>query len=228
MSRRPGLLFLDLDGVVVFESGPPLLPQLEILRLHARLGALLRDVPGPVVILTHRSQAEARRILLAAGLEPERIAGLLAAEQLLRAGLRYGGPQGLIRWGLRKSWVLPLAEERFGVPRAQAAFIDDRLDNLQDLLGQGLGLALHAPSAVAADGGGLVSFALEEALNSVAEWHAGQGGPGQLVSLAPHALPLAGWQRTGLHTRREGRHLFNLARRIGRMARQPFRSVPAG
>jgi hypothetical protein len=223
----PALLFLDLDGVVVYEAGPPLLPGLEILRLHAGLGALLQALPDQVAVLTHRSGAEARRILEAAGVDPARLAGLLAAEELFRAGLKHGGPLGLVRHGLRKSWVLPLAEERFGVSRGEAAFIDDRMDNLQDLLAHGLGLALHAPSEIGADGRSLVSFDMAAALAEVARWRRGER-PGQLVTLPPVTMPLGDWQRTGLHTKQQGRHVFNVARRIGRAMRRPFRSLPAG
>lgn len=216
------LLLLDLDGVVVFESGPPMLPGREILRLHAGLEAALRGLGAPVVVLTHRSRREALHILDAAGLPRDALAGVLAAEDLFRAGLRHGGARGLLRWGLRKSWVLPLVEERFGVPPGRTAFVDDRLDNLEDLLGHGLGLALHAPSDIATGDAGLVSFELDEAVRLFAAWAAGTL-PGGLVSLAPAEAAVAAWQRTGLHTRRQGLHAFNLARRVGRLARARLR-----
>lgn len=223
MSERR-LLLLDLDGVVVFESGPPMLPAREILRLHGGLEAALRALDAPVVVLTHRSRREAMHILDAAGLPPAVLAGVLAAEDLFRAGLRHGGPIGLLRWGLRKSWVLPLVEERFGVPPWRTAFVDDRLDNLEDLLGHGLGLALHAPSAIAAGDAGLVSFEVDEAVRHFAAWRDGTL-PGGLVSLAPAEALIGPWQRTGLHTRRQGLHVFNVARRVGRMARNGLRTV---
>jgi hypothetical protein len=226
MTAPDRLLLLDLDGVVVFESGPPLLQQLEILRLHDELNPLLDQLDGAVVILTHRSRAEAARILQAAGVNLSRLAGIMAAEDLLRAGFRQGGPIGLIRWGLRKSWILPVVEQRFGVSRGHTAFIDDRLDNLHDLLDHGLGLALHAPSDVTATGQSLISFDFRAALDHVAAWREGRSGE-KLVSLAPKEFLLGDWQRTGLHTKKQGRHVFNAARRIGRMVRQPFRSIRA-
>jgi hypothetical protein len=220
------LLLLDLDGVVVFESEPPFLPELEILRLHAKLNPLLQGLDASVVVLTHRSRAEAARILEAAGVDLSRLAGIMAAEDLLRAGLRHGGIGGLIRWGLRKSWILPVVEERFGISRQHTAFIDDRLDNLHDLLDHGLGLALHAPSAVSLSGQSMVSFEFGSALDHIAAWREGWSGV-KLISLAPKQILLSEWQRTGLHTRRQGRHVFNAVRRFGRMVRQPFRSVRA-
>jgi hypothetical protein len=223
----PGrLLLLDLDGVVVFECGPPLLPRLEILRLHDALNALLHDLDAAVVVLTHRSRAEAAHILEAAGIDLSRLAGIMAAEDLFRAGLRHGGVIGLMRWGLRKSWILPIAEERFGVPRQHTAFIDDRLDNLQDLLNHGLGLALHAPSAVTPLGQALVSFELLEAVNYVKAWQEGKLDK-KLISLLPKEAVIGDWQRTGLHTRRQGRHAFNVVRRVARLLRQPLRQLQA-
>ena len=47
---------------------------------------------------------------------------------------------------LRKDLALSVLEHRFGIDRSWIAFIDDRIDNLQDLLAAGLGLAIHAPS----------------------------------------------------------------------------------
>jgi hypothetical protein len=225
MTAPQHLLLLDLDGVVVYESGPPLLPKLEILRLHDELNALLKGLDGAVVVLTHRSRAEAARILQAAGMDLSRLAGIMAAEELLRAGLRQGGLGGVIRWGLRKSWILPVVEERFGVPRARIAFIDDRLDNLHDLLNHGLGLALHAPSDATPGRQAIVSFELREALDRIAAWRQGQL-EGQLISLAPKEIEVSAWQRTGLHTRRQGLHVFNAVRRIGRFLRQPFLRAP--
>lgn len=227
MTAPAHLLLLDLDGVVVYESGPPLLPKLEILRLHDELNALLKGLDGAVVVLTHRSRAEAARILQAAGMDLSRLGGIMAAEELLRAGLRQGGIGGLIRWGLRKSWILPVVEQRFGVPRDRIAFIDDRLDNLHDLLNHGLGLALHAPSDITPARQALVSFELREALDHIAAWREGRLD-GKLISLAPREVAVRDWQRTGLHTRRQGLHVFNAARRVGRFMRHPFRLARPG
>lgn len=217
-----GLLLLDLDGVVVFESGPPLLEALEILRLHDGLTTLLDGLDMPVVVLTHRSRREAAQILQAAGVEVSRLGGIMAAEELLRAGLKHGGVAGVVRHGLRKSWILPLIEERFGISRKDIAFIDDRLENLQDLLAHGLGLALHAPSDVVAARRALVSFDFAEALERIAEWREGRLGGG-IVALPAREYSVLEWRRTGLHTRRQGRHVFNMARRVGRAMRETLR-----
>lgn len=218
MTSGPGLLLLDLDGVVVFEHGPPWLERLEILRLHEALPALLARFEAPVVVLTHRSRAEARRILEAAGLGPDQLAGVMAAEDLALAAVRHGAVLRLFGRGLRKSLILPEVEARFGVPRARMALIDDRADNLEDLLAAGLGHALHAPSEVDA-AGGVVSFDMAEAVDRYHAWR-GAGGAGGLTALT--ARPLADLQgrRTGLSTTREGANPFNRLRTAARKVRR--------
>ncbi|WP_426955251.1 HAD family hydrolase [Muricoccus radiodurans] len=213
------LLLLDLDGVVVFEASPPQVQAMEILLLHELLGEMLTELALPVVVLTHRSRREATRILRAAGLEEGReLAGVMAAEDLFQAALRHGGPLRLLSRGLRKSWILPVIEQRFGVPRGKIAFIDDRLDNLEDLLAHGIGLGLHAPSAIADDGASLTSFDIRELVSQLREWQAAPRKPG-LITLRPQQYDLMAWRRTGLHTRHEGRHAFNLARATARRVR---------
>lgn len=223
-----GLLLLDLDGVVVFEHGPPWLKALEILRLHDALPALLAGLGAPVVVLTHRSRAEAKAILRAAGLEvgDGGLAAVMAAEDLAVAALRHGALVRMFGGGLRKSLILPEVEARFGVGRADMALIDDRLDNLEDLLAAGVGLALHAPSAVG-DDGGLTSFEMAEAAQAFRRWRAEGGRPG-LVALTPHPLGDVASRRTGLCTTREGGHAFNRLRTAARKVRRGLgRLAPA-
>ncbi len=210
------LLLLDLDGVVVFECGPPLLETLEILRLHQGLAGRLAAIEAPVVVLTHRSRREARHILHVAGVADGALAGLIAAEDLFVAGLRHA-PVALFSRGLRKSLILPVLERRYGTPRARFALIDDRLDNLRDLLGVGIGLGLLAPSAI--DGDRLETFDFNQATSYFAAWATGER-PGGLVPLTASLLLVENWRRTGLDTTRRGRHVFNLARALGRRIRQ--------
>jgi FMN phosphatase YigB (HAD superfamily) len=217
------LLLVDLDGVVVFECGAPFADRLEIFRLHKNLPELLGQVDAPVVILTHRSRAEARRILHAAGVATDLVAGIVAAEDLFLAGLR-GGLGRMAKHGLRKSLILPAVEAKFDVDRRRVAFIDDRATNLDDLLECGLGLAMLAPSRIGADRKTLHSFDFSEALDAFRQWRA-SGSPRSLVKLSDRQAELENWQRTGLCTTREGRHAFNVARRVGSIIR---RSIHGG
>src|ERR1700760_1928859 len=156
------LLLLDLDGVVVYEMAPPQVQKMELILLHELLVDALQELCLPVVVLTHRSRAEAAVILGSAGLE-KGVAGIIAAEDILRAAFTYGPLWKLLRVGLRKSWALPAIERRYQVARKNIAFIDDRFDNIEDLVANGVGVALHAPSGIN-DDGSLTGFALRHAL----------------------------------------------------------------
>ena len=74
------LLLLDLDGVVAIEMVPPQVARLEIILLHELLHEMLSGISVPVVVLTHRSRAEANLILQLAGLTSKEVAGVIAAE----------------------------------------------------------------------------------------------------------------------------------------------------
>ncbi|MCE0523806.1 MAG: HAD family hydrolase [Methylacidiphilales bacterium] len=217
MNPHQTLLLLDLDGVVVFEAEPPHFESAEILLLHDLLADVLRQTHAPVVVVTHRSKAEARRILEAARLDSSVLSGIVAAEDLLRAGLKHHGILRVARKGLRKSLILPVVEQRFGIARARMALIDDRLDNLEDMLAHGIGLALLAPSLME-NGGSLVSFDVNEAVEAFKNWD-GSERRETVVRLTARTVALDPWRKTGLNTRRQGRHFFNLMRRMGRATR---------
>ena len=110
------LLLLDLDGVVAIEIVPPQVARLEIILLHeSLLHEMLSGISVPVVILTHRSRAEANLILQLAGLTSKEVAGVIAAEDILRAAVKSSRRWLLLRHGLKKSWILPDVEKRYGV-----------------------------------------------------------------------------------------------------------------
>jgi hypothetical protein len=221
MSPQPqasALLLLDLDGVVVLEHGPPWLKQLEILRLHDSLVQVLQELTVPIVVVTHRSRAEAKRILLAAGVGTQVSRHVAAAEDLALAALRHRGISRLMTRGLRKSLILPALELRYGISRQSMALIDDRQDNLDDMLSQGLGFAIHAPSSVTADGD-LITFGISELRDVFLRWREGLPGP-RLVRLTPRSLTLANCGRTGVCTTAAGAHTFNRLRSVAQRARR--------
>jgi hypothetical protein len=214
---RPRALLLDLDGVVVLEIRAPDVAR-EILRLHQDLVGQLAALGLPVIVLTHRSRAEARVILAAAGLPPARLHRLVAAEDLCAEALRRGRMLALLRGGLRKSFALSLVERRDGLLRGDLAVIDDRPANLDDLRRHGVGLALLAPAQPRDAGAGLVSFDFAEAAAVIGRWIAG-ARPDVAVRLTPRTVRTAAWQRTGLSTAASGRHWFNTVRTLGASAR---------
>lgn len=222
MTGAGALLLLDLDGVVVFESGPPLCEALEILALHEALVDHLAGLGIPVVVLTHRSRREAARILDAAEVGRDTLAGIMAAEDLMLAGLRHRRFGALLGRGLRKSLILPVVERRFGVARSRTALIDDRIDNVEDMVAAGIGLVLHAPSQAGEDGRSLVTFDFAKAAGLVGRWAAGEETE-RVVALSPILRTADTLRRTGINTAAEGRHVFNRARTFARLSRDALR-----
>jgi hypothetical protein len=211
------LLLLDLDGVVVIELAPPHVAKLEIILLHELMDEILSNIDVPVVVLTHRSRAEANLILQSAGLTNREVATVIAAEDILKAALKSGRRWRLLRHGLKKSWVLPEVERRYGVARRDMAFIDDRHDNLEDMLGNGIGLAILAPSGMTVDGLNLVSFDFKQMVCLLENWK-GERVP-HILTLVSHEISIERWCRTGVGTDQRSQHIFNKARRYGRMIR---------
>jgi hypothetical protein len=217
------MLLLDLDGVVVFEAEAPWVPAKELILLHENLGRELDKLGMPIAVLTHRSRREARQILETAGLDGmAALAGVIAAEDLFLAGIRQVRGRMLSR-GLRKDLVLPILERRFLVKRSNVAVIDDRADNLQDLLAAGLGLAIHAPSYLLKDR--LISFDVEDALSAIRNWTPNKH-QSKIISLPPREILTSSWLRTGVNTSAHGRHVFNIARRAGNFLRLTLRVRP--
>ena len=212
------LLLLDLDGVVAIEMVRPQVARLEIILLHELLHEMLSGISVPVVVLTHRSRAEANLILQLAGLTSKEVAGVIAAEDILRAAVKSSRRWLLLRHGLKKSWILPDVEKRYGVARRDIAIIDDRTDNLEDMLGNGMGLGILAPSGIAADGTTLVSFDFRHMLRFLQDWK-GEKVP-HIHTLASREIRIERWCRTGVGTNQGSGLIFNKVRRCGRMIRR--------
>ncbi|MGY4472352.1 hypothetical protein ACVWWK_008061 [Bradyrhizobium sp. LB9.1b] len=213
------MLLLDLDGVTVYEIGHSLQGQLEILSLHETIAELISSVEAPVVVLTHRSKAEAVRILSAASIPLDSLAGVMAAEDLFFSAVRHFAIYQMLRGGLRKSLILPELERRFAVTRQNMALIDDRLDNVDDMLAAGLGLVLHAPSEISADGASVTTFDFSLAIDHFRNWSEGVT-TSPVVPLPSLVRPIADLGRTGLNTRHDARHTFNRVRRLAGASRR--------
>ncbi|SFK68146.1 hypothetical protein [Methylocapsa palsarum] len=226
MALNSHLLLLDLDGVVVLESGPPLCEQLEILALHSSIADQIARLDAPVVVLTHRSRAEARRILAAAGLQKPILSGLMAAEDLFLSGFRHRRVGRLLRGGLRKSLILPEVERRYGLKRDRMALIDDRIDNVEDMIGAGIGLVMHAPSAIGPDQKSIETFDFASALDVFRGWSREEQG-GLVINLPPVMLSADVVRRTGLSTAPDADHFFNRARRIASVFRRRLTKTEA-
>ena len=207
------LLLLDLDGVVVLESGPPLCETLQILVLHEQLVAQLARLGMPTYVLTHRSRSEALRILEAAGVPESGLAGVFAAEDIFFSAIRHGLAFTVLRHGLRKSLILPELKRRSGIGRSRTILIDDRKDNVQDMLDSGVGLVLHAPSEIAADGRSFVTFDFEEAVQAITGWTAETP---TVITQRGLRLEPGHVRHSGMNTRAQARHVFNIVRPMRR------------
>jgi hypothetical protein len=161
--------------------------------------------------------------LSSAGLQ-KGVAGLVAAEDILSAAFAYGTPWQLLRKGLRKSWALPAIERWYGVDRKNIAFIDDRLDNIHDLVGSGVGIALHAPSGINEDGS-LISFDFEQVVRVLRDWNGDSAPP--FLSITPRIIAPTEWYRTGVSTGTLTMSPFNRVRRFGRSLRNLRWSRPS-
>lgn len=212
LTDAKGLLLLDLDGVVVFEAPGSAEADREILLLHPDLGQLLAASRLPTIILTHRSRREARQIVRAAGLDPDALVHLVAAEDLFCEAFRTGKLGQMLRGGLQKSLALNLAERKSGISRSRMAIIDDRDHNIAALKVGGVGLTMKAPSELSADGRTLTTFAIADALSRFRGWLAQGLGP-QSFELVPEQHLVEPWRRSGLSTAHLERHLFNRLRR---------------
>ena len=80
--------------------------------------------------------------------------------------------------------------------RPRIAFIDDRLDNLRDLLAARLGLAMHAPSYLTMDRQFLMTFNISDALAAIQSWHL-SARQLTIVSLSPRPPATLLWCHTG-------------------------------
>jgi hypothetical protein len=63
-----------------------------------------------------------------------------------------------------------------------------------------------------------VSFDVAEAIAAFQAW-GGAERRETVVELTARTYPVEPWRKTGLDTRKQGRHLFNVMRRVARAAR---------
>jgi len=215
---------LDIDGVLVLETSTGDGAAEEVLLLHEDLDARLAGLGAEVVFLTHRSRPEAGAILGAAGLGPRWLERCLCANDIFSSALVSGQWLRLACEGMRKSLVLPGLRRRFGVLPGQCLFVDDRIDNVLDMCGRGIGLGAVAPSAV--DPTGIVTtFDFDEVgrLVRAPRPPSGESGGAPVLRLQPREIRVSSRHRTGLTTHHAARNGFNLARWSAAMLRRGLR-----
>lgn len=222
MSRRTVLL-LDIDGVLLYEVPASAHGEQEVIRLHGRLAGCLWPFRKRVFVLTHRSRREAHELLQCAGIDRGLVEYCFTADDMLSAALRSWQIPALLRAGLRKSLILPRLRERYGIEPQDVCFVDDRAENLQEMLNAGVGYGLHAPSELRPDGA-LVTFDFADVVARFQDWNARRGRDGEparsMDALPPREHAIEDWRRTGRHTRKSARGVFGLGRKLGRSLRR--------
>jgi hypothetical protein len=220
--ERLGAVLLDIDGVLVYEAEVGNGRRTEVLRLHPDLTTCMKQLNGPVFIVTHRSRREAHQILSCVGMHVARIGHLFAADEIVRCAIKRGRWRSLFQHGLRKSFILPELSHHYGIDPARLCFVDDRLSNIHDMAAAGVGLCLLAPQTCH-DIGTLTTFRFQEIVDRFRAWTESiderSNASGRIIELAECRRAVDDWCRTGVTTTQTAHSMFNAARRLGNRAR---------
>ncbi len=141
------LLLLDLDGVTVLRVTEPGRKQATVVVQPTLIDAV-SDLGFRVVILTHRSRAEAEQIVRAIVADAAKMPLILAAEDLVKAAVRDGRIFKLLRQGIQKAFAVPYLERVCGVSRERMAVLDDNEGNIRTMTAAGVGLKVLTPTAL--------------------------------------------------------------------------------
>lgn len=141
------LLLLDLDGVTVLRVTEPGRAQATVI-LQPTLIDAVSNLGFRVVILTHRSRAEAEQIVRAIVVDAAKMPLILAAEDLVKAAVRDGQIFKLLRRGIQKAFAVPYLERVCGVSRKRMAVLDDNEGNIRTMIAAGVGLKVLTPTAL--------------------------------------------------------------------------------
>ena len=145
IDRFNGLLLLDLDCVTIYGGSPRDALSAEIYLLHSELPAALDQLGWRVILLTHRSQRDAnliRSYLEEYGCQFE---DCISARQLFSAAVLELSFLKLLTTGLSKSFALGFLEKKYSVKRDQMILVDDRPENIEELIRGGMKCGVLAP-----------------------------------------------------------------------------------
>jgi hypothetical protein len=169
MKAMAYVMALDLDNVLACEVDDDSGKGTRIIGIHRKLPEIIGTLNAQRAIVTHRSRREAVGILAALGIDRNMITETFAAEDLLRSAVLNRNLRRLFRDGLRKSYILPRLCRRYRVPPCRIAFIDDRVENVHDMLRSGVGLGLVAPWRQIEENT-FLSFDFEKLVATVNHW----------------------------------------------------------
>ncbi len=140
-----GMLLLDLDCVTIYGGSPRDGLSKEIYLLHPELSTALNRLDWPVVLLTHRARRDAD--LIRSYLEKHncQFVDCISSRELFRSALLSFSFVKLFTKGLSKSFALNWLEKKYDITRDQMILIDDRSENLKELINNGMKYGVLAP-----------------------------------------------------------------------------------
>ncbi len=199
------ILLFDLDGVLVM-NGDVSNPKLsEIISLHPDIVAVFQKITFPIAILTHRSRSEAEQILTALKINRKKLVGCFTAQDILYSALKSRQYSVLLKQGLKKSFILPLLEDKYGFKKENVAIVDDRPENLSVLMESGIGLTMLAPHVVFHSQNSVLSFDLEQVIITFKKWttnHNQEPRSKIATLLEKKQRHLGRWSQTGINVDR--------------------------
>ncbi|MDO6461354.1 hypothetical protein Q4485_11645 [Granulosicoccaceae sp. 1_MG-2023] len=163
-------LLLDLDCATIYGGNPRDGLRGDVVLLHPQIAAVLNKAPFDVILLTHRSAAQAatlRRALEARGCQ---FRDCISARELFYSALRAGRWRCLVGKGLSKAFALDYLKRRYGLSPEATVLLDDRQENLDEMLSAGCRRAVRAPFAAPADMSRPDAHYTSYALQDVVDW----------------------------------------------------------
>ncbi|MCB1755984.1 MAG: hypothetical protein KDJ38_10705 [Gammaproteobacteria bacterium] len=214
MSAEP-ILLLDLDCVTIYGGNPRDSLPPEIYQLHPDMVQRLSETSIPVVLFTHRSRQEAMKILSFFAERQLTFAACISARELFYSALRQGRVLDLLRQGLSKKHGIRWVAGQFDTGAANLVLIDDKPENLKEVLIEGARVAVHAPFEI--QDNQVTTFELAELFDILhdnpAEKYKG------VIELTPVSRDLSSLPVIG-EIHRNSPDLFESVRRFGRRARK--------
>ncbi|VAW83434.1 hypothetical protein MNBD_GAMMA16-1329 [hydrothermal vent metagenome] len=192
------ILLFDIDGVLAMDGDVNNQNLSEIISLHPNIVEVFQNITFPVAILTHRSRREAEQILSALKINRKKLVGCFTAQDLLSSALLKHQYRTLLKQGLKKSFILPLLEDKYGFKKENIAMVDDRPENLSVLMKSGVGLTMLAPHVVFRSENSVMSFDLEQVISIFKQWVANHDQKTITTALTNKQRYLGGWSQTGM------------------------------
>ncbi len=160
LEPREPVLLLDLDGVTIYGGNPGLGTPDEIYCLHADLGHQIKQIPYPIILFTHRSKSDTEEIIRFFNRRGVEFSTCVCATEMFKEGIKQWRFGELVRKGLSKKHAIRWVEARFNTTRQNLILIDDRVENLKEVLNEGLRFCIKAPFERSADT--IVSYEFSE------------------------------------------------------------------